>query len=451
MTTLALAALGRLYGAVQCETAQDSEPAGMRTRLVFWLALAGAVLDKGFVGPIIVGVTILALWAWDRRAPWLRGLGWIWGPLLIAAVILPWLAAVTVRTDGAAWSAGSSSGLVGIGPGGWAPPSLHLLALPVLLFPFAALAPAALIEAWKARAEPGVRFALCWLLPNWLLLEASPARLIHQALPLYGAVAWLAAFALTRPMGRVSRILGVALSLLAALAVTAGAIYLTRRFGGPDDAALTVLIGVLCLGASLAGALALTPRLRLPALAAAAGLGVAAHAAIAAGLAPRLSPLWVSERARAVMDRTGIDPRLGLAPGPVTVVGYDEPSLVFLLGTETELGDANDAAQAISEGRPVVIDQTSEPDFTRAMAARSLKATRVGQVAGLDYVDGEAGVLDVYRSDSAPPEPPVRDIPASEDDQAPDAAAPSSGARPTADHSSAAPRPRGKKAHAKHK
>jgi hypothetical protein len=148
------------------------------------------------------------------------------------------------------------------------------------------------------------------------------------------------------------------------------------------------------------------------------------------------------------MDRTGIDPRLGLAPGPVTVVGYDEPSLVFLLGTETELGDASDAAQAIAEGRPVVIDQTSEADFTKAVAARSLKATRVGQVAGLDYVDGEAGVLEVYRSDSPPPEPPVSDIPASGDDQAESA---TSAQPPAADSSLATPKPSGKKAHAKHK
>ncbi len=417
-TTLALAALARLYAAAQGEASgvggagvvSATDRAGMKTRLVFWLALALAALDKGLAGLTVVVLTGLALWAWDRRAPWARGLGWIWGLILLGALVGPWLAAVTVRSDGLAWSGGPPTDLAGVGPGGRAPLGLHILASPLLLFPFAALLPAALVEAWKARAEPGPRFALCWLIPNWLVLEAQPIRLVHDALPLYGALAWLAAFALTRPLGRITRLAGAALSILAALTLAVGAAFLANRYGGAAAAAPTIAIGLLALGAGIAGALAMAPRYRLRLLAVAGGLGVAAHGAVAAGLAPSLAPLWLSEGVVAILDRSGLNPQKGLIPGPVTVVGYAEPSLVFALGTQTELGDVDDAAEAISEGRPVVVEQGAAPDFRRALAEGALKASLMGQIAGLDYVDGRATLLDIYRSDSPPPADAVSDV-----------------------------------------
>ena len=123
----------------------------------------------------------------------------------------------------------------------------------------------------------------------------------------------------------------------------------------------------------------MAPRHRLPALATAGGLGFAAHGAIAAGLAPRLEPLWLSQGVVAVLDRSGLNPRDGLTPGPVTVVGYAEPSLIFALGTQTELGDADAAAEAISEGRPVVVEQGAAPAFQRALAEGALKASLMGE------------------------------------------------------------------------
>ena len=365
--TLALAAMARLYAEAKGPEAKGQGSQGERTRVLFWLALALAVLDKGLVGPMMVALTGAALWICDRQAPWARRLGWTWGLILFTALVGPWLAAVTVRTDGLAWSGGPGFGMAGQG----APPGLHALASPLLLFPAAALLPAALIEGWKARAEPGPRFALCWLIPNWLAFEAAPTRLIHHALPLYGALAWLAAFALTRPLGLWSRIAGAALSVLAGAAIAA---------------------------------LGMWPRWRPRALAAAGALGIGAHATIAAGLAPGLGPLWLTRGVVEALDHARLDPRDGLTPGPVTVVGYDEPSIVFALGTETELGDVNAGAEAISEGRPVVIEQSDEPAFQRALTDGDLKATLVANVAGLDYAKNQMAVLGVYRSDSPPPE-----------------------------------------------
>jgi len=406
--TLAIAAMGRLYAASNGGPAADR-----RTRLLFWLALALAVLDKGLVGPMVAVVTGLTLWAWDRRAPWIRTLGWTWGLILFAALVGPWLAAITVRTDGQAWGGDLVSSLLDKRPGG-GPWGLHVLMAPLLLFPAAALLPAALVEGWKARTQPGPRFALCWLIANWLVFERAPVRLIHHALPLYGALAWLAAFAMTRTLGRYTRIAGAVFSVLSGAAIAAGIGYVAARYGDPSSAAPAVFAGVLAVTAGVCGAWTMTAPNRTaryfwPTLAAAGGLGVAAHAAVVVGLAPRLQSLWLSRGVVETLDRSGLNPRNGLAPGPVTVVGYGEPSLVFGLGTETELGDPPDAVEAISEGRPVVIDADAAAWFQHALNDAGLKATLVGSIAGLDYADGQQAVLRIYRSDSPPPDNPADD------------------------------------------
>jgi hypothetical protein len=85
------------------------------------------------------------------------------------------------------------------------------------------------------------------------------------------------------------------------------------------------------------------------------------------------------------------------------VVGYAEPSIVFTLGTETELGDVDDAAEAVSEGRPVVVEGRQDAAFRTELAADGLKASSVGVVDGVDYSSGAKDRLIVYRSDSPPP------------------------------------------------
>ncbi|MDR3508632.1 MAG: glycosyltransferase family 39 protein [Caulobacteraceae bacterium] len=412
-TVLAMAALARLYAASigLKEPFPKGESAGWRTRLLFWLGIGVGMLDKGPVGPMVVLLAGLSLWGVERRAPWAARMGWAWGLILVLAIVGPWAAAITVKTDGAFW--GTAIGgdvapkLKGGQEGHGAPFGLHFLLSPLLFFPAGALLPAALIEGWKGRKTPGARMALCWLIPGWLVFEITPTKLVHYTLPLYGALAWLAVFALGRAWGTRTRWTGAALSLVAGLFWTALPIVALIQYGdhaGPVAIAWMVISALLAASASLAGAvMALSERRRLPALGAALGLGLLAHGAIAGGLAPRLGSLWLSGRIVALLDQHHLNPRGGLAPGPVTVIGYGEPSLIFALGTETEIGDAGDGGEAIAEGRPVVVEQRAMAAFQQELAADNLKATALGQVKGVDYSSGKKEIMTLFRSDSPPP------------------------------------------------
>lgn len=396
---LAMAALSRLYAA-----ARDGAPAGRRVKLLFWSALALGVLIKGPAAPVIIGLTLLTLGLWDRRWRWMGSLGWAWGPVLVVAAVGPWAAAVTVATDGAFWST-PSSGEPAFGPGvtegrgGW--PGYHLLRTPLLFFPAALLLPAALATAWTRRAETGVRFAVAWAGPAWLLFELAPTKLVNYPLPLYPALAWLGAAALTAVLPRWTRWTGAALAFAAALAVTAICTWLLTEYGDPSDELWATLAAGLALLSAFVGAFFLIARASRTAFTAAAALGALSHGVLAAALLPSLQPLLVSPRLVEALDASGLNPRSGVTPGPVALAGYAEPSAVFLLGTRTELGDGLAAARAVAEGRPAFVGSGEAVRFHAELARLGVRARGVAVVQGFNYSRGAPVRLTLYRREAS--------------------------------------------------
>ncbi|HEY8004229.1 MAG TPA: glycosyltransferase family 39 protein [Phenylobacterium sp.] len=403
-TTLAMAALARLYA-----EARDGPPAGRKAWLLFWLGIGLGTLVKGPIAPMVAALAITALAIADRKPGWLVRLNWIWGLIIVAAIVGPWAGAVTVATDGGFWSAALGGDLAPKLAGGQethgAPPGYHTLLAPLLVFPMTLMLPAAVVTAVHRWREPGVRFALAWLVPAWIVFEAMPTKLAHYTLPTYGAIAWLAAAALTQPIGPRPRWSGAVIGAVFGVALAAAAFYLVRLYGDATDIPAAMLAALLLAGAGLVGGWLLVRRTPVAAVVGAVGLGLVGHAALAAGLAPRLTPLWLSARVEQAMEKAQLLPEQGIADAPVTVAGYAEPSLVFALGTPTELAGPEDAAQAISEHRPAVVEQREEAGFEKALAGYAAHAHLVATVNGLDYSDGKKMTLRVYESaDPAPQE-----------------------------------------------
>jgi 4-amino-4-deoxy-L-arabinose transferase-like glycosyltransferase len=406
--TLSMAALGKLYIAARDGPPKqdgrpggDSPPAGRWVRALFWAGLGASLLLKGPIGPMVVGLTALALAAWDRNARWLLHIGWAWGAIIVAGMVLPWALAITVATDGAFWGIAVGGDLApklfGGQEGHGAPPGYFLLLSPVLLFPAVLLAPAGLIEGWRGRAEPGIRFALCWLIPSWIVFELVPTKLPHYVLPTFGALAWLMAAALRRPLDRRERWIGAGLLVAVGAGLVVFGGVAAAMFGGSWSWAWATIAAIALIGAAGAGALWMLQQRAGLAAGLACGLGILGHGLVIGALAPSLSGIWLSERVADGLARANISPRQGLANGPVAVTGYAEPSLVFALGAATELGTAQNAADAIDEGRPAVVEQRQEAAFRQALAADGVGALLAGTVSGLNYSSGHAEVLRLYQ------------------------------------------------------
>jgi 4-amino-4-deoxy-L-arabinose transferase-like glycosyltransferase len=401
--TLSMAAMARLYLAHR-----DGPAADRWTWLLFWLGLAGAVLLKGPIGPMVAALTAIALVAWDRRAGWLGALRWDWGLIVFLGVVLPWTLAISVETDGGFWGVAVGGDLApklfGGQEGHGAPPGYFLLLSPILLFPAALLAPAAAVAAWRGRTEPAVRFALCWLVPSWLIFELVPTKLPHYTLPTFGAICWLMAATLTRPLGTVARRLGALANLAVGAGFAVAGALAASFFGGAASWVWASFAAILFVAAAIGGALMLL-RGRPAAAAAIAGvLGVAAHGVLVGALAPTLNGLWLSKRIAADLARATPS---GFEKGPPAVAGYAEPSLVFALGAPTELGTPEDAADAINEGRPAIVAGGEDAKFRAAIAQGEVSAHVAAAEAGLDYSTGRRQLLRLYEPVTPAPAAPA--------------------------------------------
>jgi len=394
--TLAMAGLARIYLA-----SRAGEVPIRPHKLMFWLGLGLSILIKGPIGLIVVAPAMIALSVWDRDVSWLKRLGWGWGLPLVALIVGPWAIAITIATDGGFWTEAFGGDLApkiaGGDEGHGVMPGFYLLLAPLLFFPATLLLPAAVSAGWHRRTEPAIRFLICWLVPAWLIFELTPTKLAHYTLPTFGALALLAAAALTRPVGKASRYVGAGLTIAVGGLLAVGSVWLLTEYGRSTAqtwATMTIVFAVL---AGLIGAFLLLHRAAMTAVIASIALGVLAHSALA-GTLRQLRPLAIAPQLEKVLLAADLHPRQGRA-GPVAVTGFHEPSLVFLTGRDTELTDAAGAARALAEGRPVIVEARDADAFREAAARLGVTGRAVGVVDGHNYSKGDDVSLTVY----APP------------------------------------------------
>lgn len=380
----------------------------------FWLALGLGMLVKGPIAPGLAAVTALALFAADRRWRWCLALQPAWGVPLALAVVLPWLALIEIDTQGAFLQDSIGHDFLGKVAGAQeahgAPPGYYLALTPLTFWPSSLFLGSGVVWAWRARRLPAARLLIAWVVPFWLLLELIPTKLPHYTLPLYPALALIAAKALIA-LGEEGMIEPRAwfrpifpmLWALVALALGLGLlvlpVVLDPWLGLPMTAPpLVQPAGGLAAAAALAAIWQVfrRERLRFTASSALSAI-VAGGLVLIAGfdvVLPSLDSLWLSRSAAQLVA-------LQRRPGErIASAGYSEPSLVFLLGTDTALASPEAAAGDLADGTAglALVESRTDAAFRAALAQKGLAPHGFGQVHGLDYSNGKRMVLTLYRA-----------------------------------------------------
>ena len=370
--------------------------------LLGWAAFAVGILVKG---PVVIGVcavTAVVLSIWDRDGWWLGRTKPLMGVALTLVVVLPWLIAIWVQSHGQFYQQSLGHDFAGKLAGGQeshgAPPGYFLALASLTLWPATLFLLPGLREAVRGRAEPAIRFLLVWIGACWVMFELVPTKLPHYVLPVYPALAMLAAmWALggTEDKSRWGRALFYAAPLqfaLGAAALAAGALVLPQMYG--DGVAWWQIAFVaIFAGLALGAAIATLRGAHLAAAVCAIAAALVLYPALTLGVAPRLDQLWVSPRAAAAakaLARPG-DP-------PPALAGYVEPSLVFLLGTETRQANAAGAAEAgAGQGGLALVEDSERPAFLAHLAELEADAVEVGSVSGFNYSRGRRVHIRIYR------------------------------------------------------
>jgi 4-amino-4-deoxy-L-arabinose transferase-like glycosyltransferase len=379
------------------------KPPGLAITLAGWVAVAAGVLVKGPVILGVLGVTILGVSALDRDWRWLRGTRAAFGIPLALALVLPWVIAIGIESHGAFFqqSLGHDFGnkLVGGQESHGALPGYFLLLASATLWPVTLLALPGVYSALLFRREPVVRYLFMWAAATWLLFELVPTKLPHYILPAYPALAMLAALwtSRSRPIDeprweRIARYAACLQFLLGAACLAAAAVVVPQKFGGG------IVIWVAA-GSAVSFAIALTAAVALVRRRA-VGAGILAIASalifypvVTLGLAPGLAPIWTSPHAAQLVAQAKRpdDP-------PVVLAGYVEPSLVFLLGSDTRIETAKSAADiAAMQGGLALVEDGGRTDFLTELSSRDTSARILGRTAGFDYSRGKPVQMTLYR------------------------------------------------------
>ncbi len=389
--------LARLYLARQREKANH-----WPGWIMFWLACGLGILIKGPIPPVIAAATILPLLVSDRSLNLLRVLRPLPGILLLAGIVLPWFIAIQSASQGAfiqqALFQDFLPKLLSGQESHGAPPGYYLLLFPVLFWPGSLLTIAGLPRLRSLLREERVRFLLAWIIPAWIIFELVPTKLPHYVLPFFPAIALLTACALqqSRPepgreglLKKLPRWLGSGLWLLATVTLGIGLPVLAARFGRFQALDLLPFAGLLLMLVAgwqyrhnRARASRLVPTFFLVAL--------LTFPPAFAGILPQLEFAWPSRHVAEVLSEQ--------PPGQLIAVGYSEPSLPFLVGTDTVMTNPNRAALLLHQEQYRYLLVEAREQRKHAAAVKDLLSgmQHLDRFSGFNYSKGKKITLDLY-------------------------------------------------------
>jgi 4-amino-4-deoxy-L-arabinose transferase-like glycosyltransferase len=393
----------------------EKQPLGIGPCALFWTAVGVGILVKGPITPMVLIFTVIVLIIRQRSGRWLLRLRPWQGLIWCLVIVLPWFILIA-KASGTAFFAEAvghdmMAKVASSQESHGAPLGTYLVAFWVTGWPMAPFAFLAAPFVWRQRWAEPVFFLLAWLMPSWLLFESVPTKLPHYVLPMYPAIAILAAMAAERAaaaqkVGRIRLgVFGVFLALApvalpVALVIARDRVASTLDFGTIGLALLAFIVAVAAVWLAI-------KRVRIGEMRAAILCAVVAALAVNGFILG-----WFMNQDHA--DLIALSPRLAEAgkaaagsacpsPGYATV-GDREPSLVFLTSTALLMTDGPGAAAFMAVGpcRVAFVNQPDEAAFNAALGSNS-KIALASRVAGVNINGGKKLDIGVYvRQDDSP-------------------------------------------------
>jgi 4-amino-4-deoxy-L-arabinose transferase-like glycosyltransferase len=370
---------------------------------IFWTALAVGILIKGPVNLMVVGLAALTVSIFERSGRWLLALRPLAGIAWLFVIVLPWFIAIYARVGTAFFASALGHDMLAkvasAQEAHGAPPGLYFLLFFATFYPGSILAGLAAPAVWRVRREPAAKFLLAWLVPSWIVFELVVTKLPHYVLPLYPAIAILIAGAVEskvlsqRPWLVRGAVWWFIAPILISVAVVTLAIIVARdpAFPAWPFFALAMVCGLFAwLLYQPDGAELSIVRVTIG--------GVLLSIGVFSITLPWLRPVFPS------VTLTNILHNANCANPVAASAGYEEPSLVFLAGTDTRLTDASSAADFLLQGscRFAFIEARQERTFALRAEAIGLRYERGPNVQGYNMAIGKPIDISVFQSMGSP-------------------------------------------------
>ncbi|SNY93483.1 4-amino-4-deoxy-L-arabinose transferase [Cohaesibacter sp. ES.047] len=368
--------------------------------ILLWASLGVAVLIKGPIILMVSGLTILFVTLQERSIGWLRGTGWKIGIPLFLVITLPWFIAIGIHTDWGFYLESVGKDMIGKVASGkeshGAPPGTYLAATIGTFWPVSVFLILSVVWIWKQKKLKSVRFALSWIVPTWILFELVPTKLPHYILPVLPALAILTAAALEnlatiwRPLW--ARIVALLIPIISIVLGLGAPIALIVLEGAINPAAFGLGLvasglGLLCYAVFIRGRV-------MAAFILAATVAPILYLSIHGTIFPSFRSVWLSNQLEETVNR--VKPCESVE---VASAGYSEPSLVFLLGTDTQFRGGQSAAKFLTEAgcRIAIVERHEEKGFFEVIDKQQAQIEEIARVDGYKLNGGKWQSFGLYR------------------------------------------------------
>jgi 4-amino-4-deoxy-L-arabinose transferase-like glycosyltransferase len=366
--------------------------------LCFWSVLALSLLVKGPILPILMALALAVVWLLQRDLGWFKTITPFWGPILTLLLVLPWFVAIMMKSGGEFFSASVGQDMMSKVAGAQerhgGPPGTYLLVFFGTAWPLAPLFCLSVPFIWRHKRDAVVLFLLGWIVPFWIILELVPTKLPHYVLPLYPAMALLVCLAAERGMISVAgwgvklAMAGLVLPVVVLLVgLTGGSLWL-----GDQLPVMALLVLLLALWPVIEAARALHKGLiAQTGLLAYAGMVLVSVAVYMAG-SPVLQSIRISDRLAQAMEK----PECG--DKHLAMLGYSEPSLVFLTRTDLLFLPAQAMVSFLQQPGCRIAGVTGNQmrDFEAARLAAGLDLVPVEVVKGFNINGGKRLEVSIF-------------------------------------------------------
>ena len=397
--------LGEIYFA-----AQQQQTAARRWPFAFWTAMALGIFLKG-IAPIFALGTAVALCLFERQWRWLKQLHIGLGLLGVLALTLAWLVPFSVAGhSNFLWDMISQdvAGKVTGGQEGHGQPiGYYLLLMPLLFWPMSLYFTTACQAAKQLWQRAEIRFLAAWILPNWLIYELIPTKLIHYLMPIFPAMALVIALALHTISSRapqrriglsVEAIIWFGYNTLLAAGIIALPYYLIHWLP------ISVALAAIAVLINMVLAYRYFKQQRIVAsLTSNALTAICVYSLLFYFAFPNLNLLWNSQHVAKLLQT----PRLQklVKQSPVLVAGYHEPSLVFEAGTRAvEFSDLETIEVSYQHQQPTLALMSDKyfQRFRRFAQQHHLTYRVTATINGYDINHGRHITLTLIEPSSTP-------------------------------------------------
>jgi len=311
---------------------------------LLWTSIGLSVLVKGPILILMVLFSIIFIYFFKKNLKWILNTNPIAGIVIIITIVMPWFLSISGAEQSSFFTQGIKRDfldkLIGVQESHGAFFGAHTLSIFLLFFPMNLLLFPSILKIIRELKSDESFFLLAWIVPNLFILELIPTKLPHYALPLYPALALIMASYITDQVNDKKNsnqaIISIFISnLLYILSFTILIVFFLHSLKQYSSSAtyfyyLAIILLLLLFITSVFINFSFS---KIKSFYYQSFIACVTSIFIFSYLLPKLDKVWISKNIYETLKKDNIN----FYSDNIVTIGFNEPSLIFMLGTKTKI------------------------------------------------------------------------------------------------------------------